>query len=430
MNATTRGIRASTRHARAIYPFQAEAGLGWRGCLIGADSSGGAFCFDPWELYRRELVANPNVAVFGELGYGKSSLLKTLVWRMLLFGRRAFVLDIKGEYAPLCHALDVAPIRLAPASGVRLNPLTARREHGAQVEILRAVARTALGRPLRPEEAAALRETLGLVRAREPEPTLPQVIELLFDPTVEVAESLRGSPRELADAVREVALALQDLCEGPLRGLFDGPTSKGIDLDGRLVVLDLEAVKDSPAIGILMACAQGWLSARLERLADRRDPGRLISVADEVWKVLEHEGLAQWFRANFKLARKYGTLNVIVAHKPGDISGSGDEGTARHAAARGLLTDCATRVIYRQATGDIPTCQSAFGLSDREAEVVAQLQRGQALWQVGARSLVVQHYRSRVERTLTDTDAGMSANRRQFRHSSPSKRCTNGRQGG
>jgi len=414
------GIRASTRHARAIYPFQAEAGLGWRGCLIGSDSSGGAFCFDPWELYRRELVANPNVAVFGELGYGKSALLKTLLWRMLLFGRRAFVLDVKGEYAPLCDALGTRPIRLAPGNGVCLNPLTARRDHAAQVEILRAVTRTALARNLSPEEAAVLREALAGIRDRAAtEPTVPDVLELLFDPTPAMAQALRSSRQAVAEAGREVALALQDLCQGPLKGMFDGPTTPGIDLDGRLVVLDLEAVKDSPAIGILMACASGWLSARLERLADRRDPGRLISVADEVWKVLEHHGLAEWFRANFKLTRKYGTLNVIVAHKPADVIGSSDEGTARHAAARGLITDCATRVIYRQAAGEIPACIALFGLSSREAEIVAQLQKGQALWQVGARSFVIQHYRSRLEKRLTDTDAGMNADRTQTDERTP-----------
>ena len=413
MSATQAGVRASTRHARAVYPFQAEAGLGWRGCLIGSDSSGGAFCFDPWELYRRELVSNPNVAVFGELGYGKSALMKTLLWRMLLFGRRAFVLDVKGEYTPLCDAVGVAPVRLAPGNGVRLNPLSARRERAAQVEILRAVARTAVGRELLPEEAAALREALSEVIARGDgeDPTLPDVLELLFSPSERMAGELRSGKSALADAAREVALGIQDLCEGPLRGMFDGQTTPGLDLDGRLVVLDLEAVKDSPAIGILMACASGWLSARLERLADRRDPGRLINVADEVWKVLEHEGLAQWFRANFKLTRKYGTLNVIVAHKPADVIGSGDEGTARHAAARGLISDCATRVIYRQAAGEIPACVSVLGLSAREAEIVAQLHKGQALWQVGSRSFIVQHYRSAIERRLTDTDAGMSADR-------------------
>jgi type IV secretory pathway VirB4 component len=420
LKVASEGIRSSTRHARALYPFQAEAGLGWRGCLIGSDSSGGAFCFDPWELYHREVVANPNVAVFGELGFGKSALMKTLLWRMQLFGRRAFVLDVKGEYAPLCDAVGVQPVRLAPGNGVRLNPLTARHERAAQVEILRAVARTAVGRALSPAEAGGLREALRDVsERRDSEPTIPDVLELLFSPTGRMAEALRSSSVALADAVRDVALGIQDLCEGPLKGMFDGPTTSGLDLTGPLVVLDLEAVKDSPAIGILMACASGWLSARLERLADKRDPGRLINVADEVWKVLEHEGLAQWFRANFKLTRKYGTLNVIVAHKPADVTGSGDEGTARQAAARGLITDCATRVIYRQAAGEIPACVELFGLSEREAEIISQLHKGQALWQVGGRSFVVQHYRSRIERMLTDTDAGMTADRLELRKSAP-----------
>jgi type IV secretory pathway VirB4 component len=406
------GVRASTRHARALYPFQAETGLGWRGCLIGSDSSGGAFCFDPWDLYGRDVVANPNIAVFGELGYGKSALMKSLVWRMLLFGRRAFVLDVKGEYAPLCRALGVEPVRLEPGNGVCLNPLTARDEPAGQVEILRAVARTAVGREMTPAESATLREALREVTEHlDGDPTLQDVLDLLFCPSEQMGQALHSTVTEVADAAREIALGVQDLCEGPLKGMFDGPTTSGIDLQGRLVVLDLEAVKDSPAIGILMACASGWLAARLERVADRHDTGRLISVADEVWKVLEHDGLAQWFRANFKLTRKYGTLNVIVAHKPADVVGSGDEGTARHAAARGLITDCATRVIYRQAAGEIPACIDLFGLTTREADIVRQLQKGQALWQVGSRSFVVQHYRSSLERRLTNTDAGMSADR-------------------
>jgi hypothetical protein len=36
------------------------------------------------------------------------------------------------------------------------------------------------------------------------------------------------------------------------------------------------------------------------------------------------------------------------------------------------------------------------------------LSAGQALWRVGSRSFVVAHRRSRIERRLTDTDAGMS----------------------
>ena len=118
------GHRTTTRHAQAIYPFIAAGGLGGRGVFIGRDSSGGAFCYDPWVLYGDGALDDPNAIVLGKLGQGKSALVKTLLWRMLLFGRRAFVLDIKREYGPLCDAVGVRPISLTPGGGVRLNPDT------------------------------------------------------------------------------------------------------------------------------------------------------------------------------------------------------------------------------------------------------------------------------------------------------------------
>src|ERR1700761_2294613 len=247
------GHRFTTRHAQAIYPFVTAGGLGGRGVYIGHDSGGGAFCFDPWVLYAESVLDDPNVIVLGKLGQGKSALVKTLLWRMLLFGRRAFVLDIKREYGPLCRAVGVRPISLVPGGGVRLNPLASRPEEHAQLELLRAVTVTALGGPLSQLEAGALREALRVVRLRGgAEPTLPEIAAVLFSPVTAMAERLQTAPQTLAADARRVALALQDLCEGPLRGMFDGPTTPGLDLDARLLGLDLHAVRDSPAVGILI----------------------------------------------------------------------------------------------------------------------------------------------------------------------------------
>jgi type IV secretory pathway VirB4 component len=276
------GHRSTTRHAQAIYPFMAAGGLGGRGVFIGRDSSGGAFCYDPWVLYGEGLLDDPNAMVLGKLGQGKSALVKTLLWRMLLFGRRAFVLDVKREYGPLCDAVGVKPISLVPGGGVRLNPLASRPEEHAQLELLRAVTVTALGGPLAQIEAAALREALRGIRASgRREPTLPDIAAALFAPSSEMAHQLRTTPEELAVDARRAALALQDLCEGPLRGMFDGATTPGLDLDAQLLVLDLHAVRDSPAVGILMACATAWMSALLATLARTPGRGRLINVADE-----------------------------------------------------------------------------------------------------------------------------------------------------
>jgi type IV secretory pathway VirB4 component len=410
MSAERPGHRFTTRHAQAIYPFVAAGGLGAKGVFVGRDASGAAFCYDPWALYGAGLLDDPNALVLGKLGQGKSALVKTLLWRMLLFGRRAFVLDVKREYGPLCDAVGAAPVSLVPGGGVRLNPLTAHPEPHAQLELLRAVAVTAVDGPLTQVEAAALREALLVIRARrDAEPTLPDVARVLFAPTAEMADRLRTTPERLAGDSRRAALALQDLCEGPLRGIFDGPTSPGLDLDARLLVIDLHAVRDSPAVGILMACATAWMGALLARMAERPGRERLINVADESWKIVQHTGLGEWFQSNFKLARQYGVMNLVVLHKLADLQAAGDSGSRAARIAEGLIADASTRIVYHQDESQVALTRELLGLSATEARLLSLLGTGQALWRVGARSFVVQHHRSRIEARLTNTDTGMRA---------------------
>jgi type IV secretory pathway VirB4 component len=239
------------------------------------------------------------------------------------------------------------------------------------------------------------------------EPTLPRIAEVLFHPPEEMAARLRTTTERLAADARRAALALQDLCEGPLRGMFDGPTTPGLDLDAKLVVLDLHAVRDSPAVGILMACATAWMSALLAQMAERPGRERLINVADESWKIIQHTGLGEWFQANFKLARQFGVMNLVVLHKLADLQAAGDAGSRAARIAEGLVADASTRVIYHQDESQVALTRTLLGLSESEAQLLGMLAPGQALWRVASRSFAVQHYRSRIEATLTNTDTGM-----------------------
>ncbi len=224
-----------------------------------------------------------------------------------------------------------------------------------------------------------------------------------------MAERLRTSPEVLAADCRRAALALQDLCEGPLRGMFDGPTTPGLELDAPLVVLDLHAVRDSPAVGILMACATAWISALLARTAERPGRDRLVNVADESWKIVQHTGLGEWFQSNFKLARQFGVMNLVVLHKLADLQGAGDAGSRAARIAEGLVADASTRVVYHQDDSQIELTRALLGLSHSEGRLISMLGTGRALWRVGSRSFVVAHQRSAIEAALTDTDSGMDA---------------------
>jgi hypothetical protein len=113
------GHSATTAHFQAAYPFLGMGGLGAPGVYVGTDAFGGAWAFDPWELYARRIMRSPNVIVLGGISYAKSILIKTYIYRRHLFGRQAWVIDVKGEYGPLAAALGRRTIRHEPG-GVAL----------------------------------------------------------------------------------------------------------------------------------------------------------------------------------------------------------------------------------------------------------------------------------------------------------------------
>lgn len=405
--------RATTAHFQAAYPFIAEGGLGGRGCYVGHDLYGGAFCYDPWELYG-SVLSGPNMLVIGQIGFGKSSFVKSYVWRQLVFGRRAVMLDPKGENAALCEAVGVEPLRLVPGGSIRLNPLDPRvgdPERPAdqiaqdQLGVLQAVISASLRRSLSPEERAACGAALGTATgATRGDPTLPDVVDALLHPSRQAAERLATDPRSLARASREAALELQRLCEGDLRGMFDGPTSGEIDLTTPLVSFDLSAVYQSEALGILMVCAAAWL----QRALARPELTKRIMVLDEAWVCLRNVAIARWLQASYKLARAYGVQNLAVVHRLSDLTAAGSPDSEQVQLARGLLSDSETRVIYYQAPGDVAASRELLALTDSEADILSTLRRGQALWKVGTRSFLVQHRLGPMERRLVDTDARMT----------------------
>ncbi len=405
------GHGGTTAHFQAVYPFLGQGGLGAPGTYIGRDAYGGAWMYDPWELYPAHLPG-PNMLLLGGLAARKSSLVKTYIYRQAVFGRQAWVLDIKGEYWPLAKALGVQPITLAPGGEVRLNPLSPRGGREGPLSLLRSVAQAALRRELSPEEDAGLRVALEVVdkESGAAEPTLPMMVDALLHPREAMVEGVSAASREdFAEANRCSALALQRLCAGDLRGMFDGPTSEGLDLDAPLVVLDLSAVRDSAALGILMTCAAAWqqailLEAKQAAEQEGRESPKLISVVEEGWRVTSHIGVAEWLQANFKLCRSLGVQNIVVVHRLTDLGASGDAGSREARIAEGLIGDADTKVIYRQPHDQQELLRSRLGLSRTEAELTTTLRLGEALWLVGRRSFLVQHRLSQVERELVYTD--------------------------
>ncbi len=152
------GHQVSTAHFQAAYPAVAEAGLGASGVYIGSDLHGGSFVYDPWLLYGAGVLSIANTIVLGKPDFGKSALTKSWLYRSRVFGRRCEIIDPKGEYQPLVHALGGVTLRLQPGGQARLNPLTRLGTPQMREGLLHAVARAMLARALTQVEAVGLIE--------------------------------------------------------------------------------------------------------------------------------------------------------------------------------------------------------------------------------------------------------------------------------
>ncbi|MFI5010416.1 MAG: hypothetical protein ACHQDY_09105 [Solirubrobacterales bacterium] len=413
------GHQVSTAHFQAAYPASATAGLGPSGVYIGSDLHGGSFVYDPWLLYQRGLLSIANTLVLGMPDYGKSSLTKCWLYRSRVFDRRCEIVDPKGEYTELVKALGGVVLRLAPGGSTRLNPLTPIGAPELREGLLQAVARAMLARPLTQAEAVGLTEALTAADETQPgEVCVGHVVEQLRDPAQRTTQALDLTHQAARKELREVALALMRLCHGPLRGMFDAPTSDEDAWDAPALCLDISQIAAASngsdlALAIAMVCATAFLDARrMQRSTEARragrEPQKTIRVNDEAWRALPIEGLGEYYQSCFKLGRQTGVQHWMVLHRISDLDAAGDTGTRQQALAKGLLAETGTVIVYRQHPDEAHPTSSSLGLTATEAQRIVHYPQGVALWKIAGRSYEVRHVRSARERTLTATDAAMA----------------------
>ncbi|AJC56777.1 putative ATP/GTP-binding protein [Streptomyces sp. 769] len=413
-------VRTSTGQAQAVYLPTAAPGLGDSGVIIGREVySGKGYIYDPFQLYGQQLPA-PHWLVLGESGNGKSALEKTYVLRQLRFrDRQVVVLDAQGEdgvgeWNLIAQQLGITPIRLDPTAalngGIRLNPLDPSITTTGQLALLRTIIEVAMGHGLDERAGFALKVahaavlstyedgTDGLSRSRQP--VLSDIVEQLRHPEPASAEAMNVDIDDVRAWGLDVALVLDRLVDGDLRGMFDGPTTAGIDLDAPLIVFDLSHIdRNSIAMPILMAIVGVWL----EHTWIRPDRKKRIFLVEEAWHIINSPFVAQLFQRLLKFGRRLGLSFVAVVHHLSDVV---DGAAAREAAA--ILKMASTRTIYAQKADEARATGRVLGLPRWAVEIIPTLTPGIAVWDVNGNVQVVKHLITEAERPLVYTDRAMT----------------------
>lgn len=420
------GIASTTRQAEVLCTAISAPPTNVEGLANGIDlTTGQPIYHDPFTAYAGKVVSSPNVVVLGDLGEGKSSLLKTVyVMRPLTFrNRRSVVADRKnqggeGEYSELCRRLGGSPIRFEVGSGgSRINLLDPvigvsaeeSTQVAGQLQLLRAVVHAASGREPDSWQGAALRaahvRALQRADAADRVPVLDDVVSALTEPPPEEVFGRSASPRmqeRWAESALGLKFDLERLIGDDLAGLFDGPTSSAVQMSSRLTTFDLSQLPtEGPAIPLVMTVLNTWLTNML-RQDLRWERGRQTTfVAEEGWHLAEGVG-AKIFQRNSKLSRGIGLANVVALHHISDIPDDSP--------AIAMIKEAATVYLYAQGrTADAQRCLDLYSLPPHLLDELMSLPQGVCFLKIDTGApILMQHLRSGWEVEITDTDAAMS----------------------
>ncbi|WP_239476235.1 ATP-binding protein [Streptomyces sp. CS090A] len=374
-----------------VYPFLLGAALPPRGVPVGRDVlTGQLVCLDPagWVGKR---TTNSNVFVMSQPGAGKSALVKRLLLFYCAFGFLPVIPgDVKGEYSELVRRLGGSVVQIGDGVG-RLNPLdsgplknrlnllgaTERDSildilNSRRLETLAAILATKQGLGRTPDEVQRSALTCAVQIAADAcwgeDPIIPDVIKVLRQGPEVLQTKLAARGDKYEDLTRSVIAGLENLCSGPLKGLFDGPTTQPLDIDSTAVSVDISRLRargnDTVSAGMIATWAYTYSSiesARSTGLMSRR----LIIPMDEMWRALRAgPGLVDSMDSIGRLSRGDGDVTIYVTHSL--LDGEALPTEEDRAKARGLMDRCDIWVIGASTDEELIRVTGKRSLTEQE----------------------------------------------------------------
>lgn len=426
MRVTGKMRRATSFTVSTAYPFVASGSLGVPGVCLGSDETGGgAFYFDPWELYAAGILQGTSMVILGSVGTGKSTCVKSIVTRLVLAGRRAVIMtDKKGEWAIVSAFVGGLTIAVGTDSDTVINPLDEGNRPSTDAEG-RELTDQKWAKMVRARRLSLLGSIVGILDGKKMKSSQKKVMRICLDAAVahaaaegrvpvmpDVMHALEDLPQEVQEKkrLRRAAGALLDtlsqLTDGDLVGMFDGESTVRFDATAPMVVFNTQGLDSLSEEGrkIAYACTQSWA----ESMITSRDFGQRAVVYEEGLDAISDAGSLSRMVTQVKLARAYGIFNILVLHKLGDLDMAGDVGSKTRAQALSLLGDSDIRVIYHQNPDQHRLTQDTLGLTSREIEKVGKFGEGVGLWKLGEHTRVVRNTVTKPEKPVFDTNAGMN----------------------
>ena len=441
--------QGTTAQICGLFPFASASGARVRGVPFGRHlHTAEPIGLDPAQWLVDGLVTNTGIWVQGQPGVGKSTAAKRLLVGLVAFGFAGIIPgDIKDEYSEIVarmggqvfrigrgldslNPLDLGPMRAVIASsvGAQRDQLIAQ-ARGRRLDLLESLVTIVGGPALGATERLYLARAVdvasaGHTRAGEKDPTIPDVLRVMEQGPEELRRTMEAyEDTAYRRETRDFRNTLDLLCSGPIKGMFDRPSSFAIDRDTPALSLSLKAIEDDgdDVVASAMMCSWAWSAAVIEGQAASGHRKNVIQIQDELWRALRAApGLVERSDRITRLNRHRGVVSVQSTHSITDLEALPTE--ADRAKAKGMAARNGVKLLGGMDNAEMTRLHEIAPFTSQERALVTSWAapptwvpgqrhpgRGKYLIKSGGRmGLPVSVTLSATELALYDTDSAWS----------------------
>lgn len=326
-------------------------------------------------LLDRRKSKNGNGFIFGTPGSGKSMSGKQEMMGVLLSSEDdVIVIDPEGEYYPMAEMLGGEVIRIAPGSGVHINPFdidlnmpTEDDPITMKADFISAICETIVGQRygLTPGQRSLIDRCVKKVY----EPYLASLDRKTGRYDQSKLPTLHDFYRELKMDIGFDAKNLADGLELYVTGsqnLFAYQTN--VEYTKRFVVYDIKEIGASmKSLGLLVVLDNIW-----NRIVAGRNVGKHVwFYIDEIYLLFKNEQSAEFLRNLYKRARKYGGIPTGITQNVSDL--------LENPTARTMISNCEFIQMLNQAMMDRSQLGELLSISPTQLSYVTNASPGHGL---------------------------------------------------
>lgn len=331
-------------------------------------------------LYNRSSAKNGNGCIFGVPGSGKSFSAKREIVNVLLHtDDDVFVIDPENEYEPLAKLFYGSSIRIAPGSGVHINPMDMSLDYApdgdnpvtAKADLIASICEAAAGSryPLTPIQKSVIdrcvknvyKNYMDTLRA-EGKTENPSTIPTLFDFYKEI--DLQPEPE-----AHNLALTLEKFVKGT-QNSFAYRTN--VNINNRFTIYNIKDIGTGmKSIGLLVCLDNIW-----NRMIENYKNGkRTWLYCDEFHLLTQTETSARYTQQIWRRARKWDGIPTGITQQVEDMIKTED--------GRAILGNSEFVMMLSMNAYGRAQMQQMYNLTDTELEYITSSGPGHGLLYCG-----------------------------------------------